>query len=169
MTLKCGGWTHAPDVGQHPYGLAATVLPLHINTYSHRMGDVAAYRQVFRATCLTHSSLAEQPLGCDVNPLGHEHTGCRLLGTTVPCRLSNMFVSSGCALWACSPCSITSEDYYLPWKHWCQMDVGGARAMNKHRIVHPMGCKLLLGLGGASCVLPPPPTHTHTSFVFLMA
>lgn len=44
------------------------------------------------------------------------------------------------------------------------MDVGGARAMNKHRIVHPMGCKLLLGLGGASCVLPPP--HTHKLCVF---
>lgn len=32
------------------------------------------------------------------------------------------------------------------------MEVGGARAMNKHRVLHPTGCKLLLGLGGAGYV-----------------
>lgn len=131
---------------------ATSPVSLHRNTHSHRTWDVVAYRQVFIATSFPHSPLLEQPLDCDVDPSGTcTH---RLLAALHHCThcLSNMFISSGCILWDCSPCSITSEDYYLLWKHWCQMDVGGAQAMNKHKIVHPTGCKLLLGLGGASCV-----------------
>lgn len=37
----------------------------------------------------------------------------------------------------------------------CQIDVAGAWAMNKYKIVHPTGCELLLGLEVASCVCHP--------------